>query len=236
MAIIRWCGAQNERVQQKHLISGSVLAGSTVLTKNKQRELSCAQLHEHLFKEAFKSAWSFMRKHEKGVTEASKLACQRLLNADQPVPENTIFDANLWESALESIGSRSKAKIFHDLTQLIVPSAQGLALTNPELQHLIESLDEVWDSSIPFIGSRPQPGISVGFKKEAFGEKRLMKFAPYIGDVASGDTSSFMATFYLYFPFLTCEVKCSTWALDIADQQNTHSMTLAVRAVTELFQ
>jgi len=39
----------------------------------------------------------------------------------------------------------------------------------------------------------------------------------------------------MYFPFLTCEVKCSAAALDVADWQNAHSMTLAVRAVVELF-
>jgi hypothetical protein len=44
-----------------------------------------------------------------------------------------------------------------------------------------------------------------------------------------------MATWQMYFPFLTCEVKCGAAALDIADRQNAHSMTLAVRGVVELF-
>ncbi|KAF2476207.1 uncharacterized protein BDR25DRAFT_309636 [Lindgomyces ingoldianus] len=44
-----------------------------------------------------------------------------------------------------------------------------------------------------------------------------------------------MATYYIYFPFLTSEVKCGAAALDIADRQNAHSMTLAVRATVELF-
>ena len=44
-----------------------------------------------------------------------------------------------------------------------------------------------------------------------------------------------MATWRIYFPFLTCEVKCGASALDIADRQNAHSMTHAVRAVVELF-
>jgi hypothetical protein len=39
----------------------------------------------------------------------------------------------------------------------------------------------------------------------------------------------------MYFPFLTCEVKCGAAALDIADRQNAHSMTLAVRGMVELF-
>lgn len=44
-----------------------------------------------------------------------------------------------------------------------------------------------------------------------------------------------MATWWMYFPFLTCEVKCGAVALDIVDRQNAHSMTLAVRGVVELF-
>ena len=44
-----------------------------------------------------------------------------------------------------------------------------------------------------------------------------------------------MATYYMYFPFLTCEVKCGAAALDVADRQNAHSMTLAVRGIVELF-
>jgi hypothetical protein len=39
----------------------------------------------------------------------------------------------------------------------------------------------------------------------------------------------------LYFLFLTYEVKCGAAALDIADRQNAHSMTLAVRSTVELF-
>jgi hypothetical protein len=44
-----------------------------------------------------------------------------------------------------------------------------------------------------------------------------------------------MATYYMYFPFLTCEVNCGVAALDVADRQNAHSMTLAVRGIVELF-
>ena len=44
-----------------------------------------------------------------------------------------------------------------------------------------------------------------------------------------------MATYYMYFPFLTCKVKCSAAALNVADRQNAHSMTMAVRGIVELF-
>ena len=40
----------------------------------------------------------------------------------------------------------------------------------------------------------------------------------------------------MYFPFLTCEVQSGNSAgLDIADRQNLHKITLAVRAIVELF-
>lgn len=39
----------------------------------------------------------------------------------------------------------------------------------------------------------------------------------------------------MYFPFLTAGVKCRKAALDIADRQNAHSMTLSVRGVVRLF-
>jgi hypothetical protein len=55
-----------------------------------------------------------------------------------------------------------------------------------------------------------------------------------IGDFITGDQFFFMATYYMYLPFLTCEVKCHAAALDIADRESAHSMTLAVRAIVEL--
>lgn len=33
------------------------------------------------------------------------------------------------------------------------------------------------------------------------------------------EQSFFMATYYLFFPFLICEVKCGAAALDVADRQ-----------------
>jgi hypothetical protein len=75
----------------------------------------------------------------------------------------------------------------------------------------------------------------VGFKREAFTKDQLNKLSPFIGDFIAGDQSYFMATYYMYFPFLTCEVKCGAVVLDIADRQNAHSMTLAVRVIVELF-
>jgi hypothetical protein len=81
--------------------------------------------------------------------------------------------------------------------------------------------------------TRPQPDYSVGFRREAFTEDQLKRLEPFVGELT--DTSFFMATYYMYFLFLACEVKCGAVALDIADRQNAHSMTMAVRGIVELF-
>jgi hypothetical protein len=82
-------------------------------------------------------------------------------------------------------------------------------------------------------GPWPQPDYSVGFRRSAFSDEQLKKLDKLIGSVF--DNSFFVATYRMYFPFFTCEVKCGAAALDIADRQNAHSMTVAVRALVELF-
>lgn len=97
----------------------------------------------------------------------------------------------------------------------------------------LSSRFEGWNNSIPITKTRPQPDYSVGFKRSAFTEDQLQKLQLFVGDLF--DTSFFMDTWYMYFPFFSNEVKCGTAVLDVADRQNAHSMTLAVRGVVELF-
>lgn len=134
------------------------------------------------------------------------------------------------------VEDRNEARILRDITPLIVPSAENLTIYGATgLKNLIESTNEGWNNSIPLVGACPQPDYSVGFRREAFTTEQLEKLSPFIGDFIAGDLSYFMASYYMYFPFLSCEVKCGAAALDIADRQNAHSMTLAVRGIVELF-
>lgn len=43
-----------------------------------------------------------------------------------------------------------------------------------------------------------------------------------------------MAKTDMFFPFLTCEVRCDVTALQVADRQNAHRMTLAVGVIVGL--
>ncbi|PHH67711.1 hypothetical protein CDD82_1181 [Ophiocordyceps australis] len=132
--------------------------------------------------------------------------------------------------------NKNKARVIQDISRLIVPSAESLATMGAKhLDILTESVNEGWKSSISLTSTRPQPDYSVGFRRDAFSEDQLARLSPFIGDLFAGDKSFFMSTYSMYFPFLTCEVKCGAAALDIADRQNAHSMTLAVRGIVKLF-
>jgi hypothetical protein len=88
---------------------------------------------------------------------------------------------------------------------------------------------------MPLYSPRPQPDYSVGFEWTAFTNDQLKKLKLLVGEVTDTFTTYYMAAWQMYFPFLTCEVECGAAALDVADRQNAHSMTLAVRGVVELF-
>lgn len=156
--------------------------------------------------------------------------CHQLLVKDQVVPQNSLFRDDLFARFCWKIQDRNEAMIIQDVTRLIVPSAMNLAIYgDTHLDILIESVNEAWTGSIPVEGPRPQPDYAVGFGRSAFTEEQQKKLDPLIGSVF--DTSYFVATYRMYFPFFTCEVM----ALDIADRQNAHSMTIAVRSIVELY-
>ncbi|KAH9204182.1 hypothetical protein DL95DRAFT_439396 [Leptodontidium sp. 2 PMI_412] len=73
--------------------------------------------------------------------------------------------------------------------------------------------------------TRPQPDYSVVFRRGAFTEDQLKRIEPFVGELTN--TSFFIATYFIYFLFLTYEVKCSAIALNIIDRQNVHSITIA---------
>ncbi|MCJ1395231.1 hypothetical protein MMC18_008114 [Xylographa bjoerkii] len=177
---------------------------------------------------------SHMKESDLGISVTSRTWCTKLLNSPQTVPDNSPFRDDKFEKTCGKIQDRNESRVIQDIARLIVPSAENLATDGAKhLDHLIENVNEAWAECILVEGPRPQPDYSVGFQRSAFTDEQLKKFDPFIGSVF--DTSFFVATYRMYFPFLTSEVKCGAAALDFADRQNAHSMTLAVRGVVELF-
>ncbi|KAL8303760.1 hypothetical protein RB597_004841 [Gaeumannomyces tritici] len=211
------------------------VASTTAASDQKPRAEKSAPYKNAQYSLLLQTKGSYMKMSELGITDASKTLVQDLLNGEQPLPNGTHFDDDIFVDACQNLENTNEARVIQNISRLIVPSAESHALRNKSCKHLIESVNAGWNNSIPLTGTRPQPDYCVGFRREAFTEDQLAKLEPIIGNFLSGDQSFVMATYSMHFPFLTCEVKCCAETLDTADRQNAHSMTLAVRAIVELF-
>ena len=199
------------------------------------REVKSVQYRKVEYENGLEKKGSYMCKSKEGCKQESLGV---LRSSEQMVPHDSLFRDDLFDKTCEKLRNRNEAMIIQDITRLIVPSAENFAIYGASsLSCLCECVNEGWNSAIPFHGTRPQPDYSVGFGRSAFTEEQLGKLEPFVGDIVdgSGHTSLFMATTRMYLPFLTCEVKCGAAALDVADRQNVHSMTIAVRGVVELY-
>jgi hypothetical protein len=215
---------------------GSSTPSSTTPSDQKPREARSTDYARPSYETVLATKGSFMDKSNLGITDVSRSLCRTLLRSKQTQPQDSLFRDDLFDATCRKIRNRNETMVIRDISSLIVPSAQTLATYGAtHLDYLMESVNEGWNSAIRFYGPRPQPDYSVGFGRSAFSEDRLKKLQPLVGEVPDSYASYFMATWQMYLPFLTCEVKCGTAALDIADRQNAHSMTLAVRGVVELF-
>ena len=165
-----------------------------------------------------------------------KTLCKTLLERDQTVPQDSLFRDDMFKKTCEKVGNRNEAIVVQDVTRLIVPSAENLAIYGAKhLNHLYETVNEGWTSMAKFEGTLPLPDYSVGFGRSAFTWEQLDKLKPFVGEPGSKLTTYFMATTRMYFPFFTCEVKCGAAALNVADRQNAQSMSVALRALIVLF-
>ncbi|KAL2361680.1 hypothetical protein RJZ56_005428 [Blastomyces dermatitidis] len=215
--------------------TSSLATGSNTPTDQESRDEKNAKYRSATYETLLATKGSFMRKSELGITDMSKRICKDLVETDQPVPKHTLFRDDAFDEFCQRLQGKNESRVIQDISRLIIPSAESLAVDGAKnLKHLVESVNEQWSSSIAFCGPRPQPDYAAGFGRSAFTEDQLKKFEPFLGYDPDTYSSFFLATFYMYFPFLTSEVK-GTAALDIADRQNAHSMTLAVRGVIELF-
>ncbi|KAK6212333.1 hypothetical protein LQW54_005466 [Pestalotiopsis sp. IQ-011] len=161
-----------------------------------------------------------------------------MLELGQTLPEHSLFSDEVFAMTFKSLKNQNDAEIIQDIGQLMVPRAKTLAIQGANhLKILEQSANKGWKCSIPLVGPCPQPDYCVGFNKKAFTETQLTKLSPFLDGILEGNTgrSFFTATPEILFPFLACEVKSGTGALETSDRQNAHSMTLAVRGIVLLF-
>ncbi|KAF2016695.1 hypothetical protein BU24DRAFT_423065 [Aaosphaeria arxii CBS 175.79] len=175
-----------------------------------------------------------MTDHELGISDASERLLETLLEKNQNPPDNSLFRDDVFNKHLQKLKGKTESRIIQDLSPLLVPSAEALnTLGANNLKGIVESVNEGWTNCFPITKPRPQPDSAFGYGTSAFTDQQLRNLRPALGDASF--CSFFKATYYMHFPFLTKEVKTGTTGLDTADNQNLHSITIAVRAVVELF-
>ncbi|ODH48930.1 hypothetical protein GX48_04979 [Paracoccidioides brasiliensis] len=185
----------------------------------------------HLLARKKKSSASLCRKNS-----TSSLATGSYTPADQESRDgkSAKYRCTTYETLLTTKGSFMR-KSELGITDKSKRISESLAVDGAKnLKHLVESVNEQWSSSIAFCGPRPQPHYAAGFGRSAFTEDQLKKFEPLLATTRIPIARSSWPHLLHVLPFLTSEVKGTT-VLDIADRQNAHSMTLAVRGVVELF-
>lgn len=226
------------RKKPSSTLSRKRLSSGTSATPSDQRpreEKSTPYRHQR-YETLLQVRGSYMTGAPLGLASRRQALCRSLFDKIATLPSDTLFRRDIFKTTLDKIRDKNEARVIQDISRLIVPSAERLATFGAaHLDILTESVNEGWNNSIPFTSPRPQPDYSVGFKRDAFTDDQLDKLSPFLGDFIAGDQSFFMAAYYMYFPFLTCEAKCGAGALDIADRPNAHSMTVAVRGIVELF-
>ena len=198
------------------------------------REQKSAPYRTARYTRLLETKGSYMYKSDLGITSESKDLYLSLLDLEQTVPTDSLFRDDLFEKTCRKLEDRNEARVIQDIGRLIVPSAETLATYGAtHIDYLTEGVNEAWLGNIAVEGPLPKPDYSVGFRRSAFSEGQLEKLDKLVGSVF--ETSFFVATYRMYFPFLACEVKCGAASLDIADRQNAHSMTIALRALVELY-
>lgn len=172
------------------------------------------------------------------VPLGQELANIRELLAKQPeVPAQSRFSDDTFKDTLANMADQNEARVTRDICELIFPSAQYLvSLGLCHTRALIDMVNDQWTQARPILLSiRPQPDITVGFKRKAFTDEQLAKLGPYIGE--SGlESSWFAANIRVLFPWITNEVKSAVVELNIADNQNAYSMFTAVTAIVKLYE
>ncbi|PNP49477.1 hypothetical protein THARTR1_09799 [Trichoderma harzianum] len=221
--------------QRRRSISASSSASFVTPSDERPREEKSVPYRDSRYIILLNTKGAYMGTSEQGILDESKQTCRIYFRMNNKLPWEPSSKMLSLRKLVKTLRQRNEARVIQDVARLLVPSAEMLGLYAKPLAILTESVNAGWNNSIPLTGTRPQPDYSVGFRREAFTNDQLDKLSPFIGDFLFDDVSLFMATYYMYFPFLACEVKCGTTALEVADRQNAHSMTLAARGVVELF-
>ncbi|KAK5344351.1 hypothetical protein LTR61_011878, partial [Exophiala xenobiotica] len=103
-------------------------APSSTPSDQKPREEKSAPYQNARYETVLATKDSFMGKYGQGTTNESKRLCEQLLDAQPTVPQDTMFSDEYFEETCEAIRNKNEARVIRDISLLIVPSAEALAI------------------------------------------------------------------------------------------------------------
>lgn len=208
-------------------------SGLFVLPKDRwHAEPKGAQYRDALWSIVYDKNKTFMWEFHEGLAEGSLGLCKELLEREQLPPRVSLFDDDVIHEISVRSQRRNETRVFRDITPLIAPSAELVALRGDKaLDILCESANEIWTYSQQLLQYQPQPSYSVGFKALGFTELQFTKVTEFFEDRCTSETSPIMGTSHMFFPCFSCEIG----SFEITRRQNTHNMTIGMRAVVDLF-
>lgn len=95
--------------------AGSATPSSTTPSDQKLREAKSAPYQSPQYRILLETKGSFMRKSDLGITDTSKTVCRSLLEAEQIVSEDSLFQDDLFDETCEMIQDRNEAKVIQDI-------------------------------------------------------------------------------------------------------------------------
>ena len=169
-------------------------------------------------------------KGEEYVSEESQAWCSEL----QKISLTTIKPFSLPEASVRQImkrcQNRNEALVNREVTPMLVPRITLTYLDGANhLEHVVDEVNAGWDERCVLAGPRIHPDLAIGLYSSAFTSEEIDKLNNY---TAVDNWTRFTGD--MYFPFLMCEVKCGREGLDMADRQNMHSCSVALRALLRI--
>ena len=148
-------------------------------------------------------------------------------------PAESRFSEVRFHDTCQRINRQLEPRVVRDIGELIFPPPQFWSFPLLPNDPLADLVSETWLKCQQITLKTPKPDISVGFDPQiAFTDVQRQKFGPYLGSVTYN--SFFAATEAVVLPFIACEAKKAGGTVDWADNQNAHSMFIAVRAIVHL--
>lgn len=176
---------------------------------------------------------------DEGPTDENEAFLNTLRETSYDTPADERYMPQVLSERLKRLENKNEVTVTHCLHDLACPGAEDLAALNVKNKGLrekytllVDHWNERWQHMAQLMPGfpQPQPDYCVGFARKAFSLDELDRLS-----TVTKTTSGFTATAYLYFPFLTCEVKSHKAPIYETDNQNAYSMMLAVTAIVDLF-